>query len=137
MVAISSESTLHAVTAFLGKKKNISPLSPQGADGVNVGADDLSDAPGQEVPDDNAPVVAAHGEQRAPAVEGAGQGHADAVQRAIGLLRGTGSGSARKPLAAGREQGQGVWKRGRLPQGSSARRILQRNAKTAPEVENH
>lgn len=53
---------------------------------MNVGTDDLGDAPGQEVPDDDAPVVAAHGEQRAPAVEGAGQGHADAVQRAIGLL---------------------------------------------------
>lgn len=91
------------------EKINISPLSPQGADGVNVGADDLGDAPGQEVPDDDAPVVAAHGEQRAPAVEGAGQGHADAVQRAIGLLRGTGrSGSGRKPLAAGWGQGQGV-----------------------------
>lgn len=53
---------------------------------MNVGADDLGDAPGQEVPDDDAPVIAAHGEQRAPAVEGAGQGHADAVQRAISLL---------------------------------------------------
>lgn len=57
---------------------------------MNVGTDDLGDAPGQEVPDDDAPVVTAHSKQRAPAVEGAGQGHADAVQRAIGLLQGTG-----------------------------------------------
>lgn len=59
---------------------------------MNVSAYDFGDAPGEEVPDDDAPVVAAHGQQRAPAIEGAGQGHADAVQRAIGLLRGEGSG---------------------------------------------
>lgn len=54
---------------------------------MDVGADDFGDSPGEEIPDDDAAVVAAHGEQRAPAVKGAGQGHADAVQRAIGFLR--------------------------------------------------
>lgn len=53
---------------------------------MNVCADDLSDSPSEEVPDDDAAVVAAHGQQGAPAVEGAGERHADAVQGAICLL---------------------------------------------------
>lgn len=61
-------------------------VSPQRADGVDVCADDLGDAPCEEVPDDDAPVVAAHGQQGAPAVEGAGEGHTDTVQGAICLL---------------------------------------------------
>jgi len=53
---------------------------------VDVGADDFGDAPREEVPDDDASVVAAHGQQGAPAVEGAGEGHTDTVQSAICLL---------------------------------------------------
>lgn len=64
----------------------LTSLWPSRLQRVDVGADDLGDSPGEEIPDDDAAVVAAHGEQRAPAVEGAGQGHADAVQRAIGFL---------------------------------------------------
>ena len=51
-----------------------------------VGTDDLSDASREEVPDDDAPVVAAHRQQGAPAVEGAGEGHTDTVEGAICLL---------------------------------------------------
>ena len=53
---------------------------------MDVGADDLSDASCEEVPDDDAPVVAAHRQQGSPAVEGAGEGHADTVEGAICLL---------------------------------------------------
>lgn len=48
--------------------------------------DNLGNAARQEIPDDDAAVVAAHRQQRAPAVERAGEGHADAVQGAISLL---------------------------------------------------
>lgn len=53
---------------------------------MNVCADDFGDAPCEEVPDDDAAIVATHSQQGAPAVEGAGEGHADAVQGAICLL---------------------------------------------------
>lgn len=53
---------------------------------MDVSADDFGDAPRQEVPDDDSPVVAAHGQQRAPAVEGAGERHANAVQGPICFL---------------------------------------------------
>lgn len=53
---------------------------------MNVSADDLGDAPCQEVPDDDASVVAAHRQKRAPAVKGACESHTDTVQSAIGLL---------------------------------------------------
>lgn len=77
---------------------------------MDVGADDLGDSPGEEIPDDDAAVVAAHGEQRAPAVEGAGQGHADAVQRAIGFLgvvlaEGLCNGTQRQRLSEARPRG--------------------------------
>ena len=49
-------------------------------------ADDLSNAPGQEIPDDHTAVVAAHGQQRASFVEGAGQRHADTIKGAIAFL---------------------------------------------------
>lgn len=60
--------------------------SPQRAHRVNVRADDFGNAAGQEVPDDDTAVVAAHRQERAPAVEGAGERHADTVKGAIGLL---------------------------------------------------
>lgn len=53
---------------------------------MDVCADDFGNAPCEEVPDDDAAVVAAHRQKGAPAVEGAGQGHADTVQSAICLL---------------------------------------------------
>lgn len=53
---------------------------------MDVCADYFGDPPCEEVPDDDAAVVAAHSQQGAPAVEGAGEGHADAVQSPIGLL---------------------------------------------------
>lgn len=53
---------------------------------MDVCAYDLSDPAGEEVPNDYAAVVAAHGQQGAPAVKRAGESHADAVQGAIGLL---------------------------------------------------
>ena len=53
---------------------------------MDVCADDFGDAPCEEVPDDDAAVIAAHGQQGAPPVEGAGEGHTDAVQSAICLL---------------------------------------------------
>lgn len=48
--------------------------------------DDFGDAPCEEVPNDNAAIIAPHSQQGAPAVEGAGEGHADTVQSAICLL---------------------------------------------------
>lgn len=53
---------------------------------MDVCTDDFGDTPREEVPDDDAAVVAAHGQQGAPAVEGAGEGHTDTVQSAICLL---------------------------------------------------
>ena len=47
---------------------------------------DFSNSSCKEVPDDNAAIIATHSQQRAPAVEGAREGHADAVQSAISLL---------------------------------------------------
>lgn len=55
---------------------------------MDVSADDFGDPSGQEIPDDDSPVVAAHGQQGPPAVEGAGEGHADTVEGAICLLKG-------------------------------------------------
>lgn len=48
--------------------------------------DDFGDAPCEEVPNDNATVIAAYSQQGAPTVEGAGEGHADTVQSPICLL---------------------------------------------------
>lgn len=59
---------------------------PEWADRVDVCTDDLGDATCKEVPDDDASVVTADSEQRPPAVKGAGQSHADTVQRAICFL---------------------------------------------------
>lgn len=53
---------------------------------MDVRTDDFGDASCEKVPDDDAAVVAAHGQQGAPAVECAGEGHADTVQSAICLL---------------------------------------------------
>ena len=53
---------------------------------MNVCADDFGDASREEVPDDDSAIVTTDGQQRPPAIKGAGQSHADAVQSAIGLL---------------------------------------------------
>lgn len=53
---------------------------------MDVRADDFCNAPREEVPDDDAAIVAAHGQQGPPAVECAGESHADTVQSAICLL---------------------------------------------------
>lgn len=53
---------------------------------MNVCTDDFGDASCEKVPDDDAAVVAAHGQQGTPAVESAGERHADTVQSAICLL---------------------------------------------------
>lgn len=53
---------------------------------MDVCTDDFSDPPREEVPDDDAPVIAADSQQGPPAVEGACERHADAVQSAIRLL---------------------------------------------------
>lgn len=47
---------------------------------------DFSDSSCKEVPDDDPAIVATHSQESAPAVEGACEGHADAVQSAISLL---------------------------------------------------
>merc|ERR1719471_2559600 len=57
------------------------------ADRVHVRLDDLGDAPGEEVPDDDPAVVASDGEERAEAVELRRQRHRHAVQRTVVLLR--------------------------------------------------
>lgn len=48
--------------------------------------DNFGNAACEEIPDDDAAIVAAHRQQRAPAVERAGESHADTVQGAISLL---------------------------------------------------
>lgn len=53
---------------------------------MDVSTDNLGDAPCQEVPNDDASVVAPHRQKRAPAVKGAGESHTDTVQSAICLL---------------------------------------------------
>ena len=53
---------------------------------MHVRIDELGDAARQEVPDDDAAVVAADGQQRAALVEGAGDGDADTVQRPVEVL---------------------------------------------------
>lgn len=53
---------------------------------MDVCADDFGYPSCEEVPDDDATVVAAHSQQGSPAVEGAREGHADTVQSAICLL---------------------------------------------------
>lgn len=59
----------------------------QRAHGMDVGREDLGDPAGQEVPNDHAPVIAAHGQERAESVEGARERHRDAVQRAVIFFR--------------------------------------------------
>lgn len=61
-------------------------ISPQRTHWVDVCADNFGNASCEKVPDHDAAIVAAHGQQRTPAVECAGEGHADAVQSAICLL---------------------------------------------------
>lgn len=46
----------------------------------------FGDAPCQKIPNDNATIIAPNGQQSAPAVEGAGEGHTDTVEGAICLL---------------------------------------------------
>lgn len=68
------------------KMLTVQCISPQRTHWMDVCADDLCDAPREEVPDDDASVVAAHRQQGPPPVECAGEGHADAVQSAICFL---------------------------------------------------
>lgn len=53
---------------------------------MNVCTDNFGNAASQEIPDDDTAIVAAHRQQRAPAVKCAGEGHANAIQGAICLL---------------------------------------------------
>ena len=53
---------------------------------MHMRVDELGDAACEEVPDDDAAVVAADGQQRAALVEGAGDGDADTVQRSVEVL---------------------------------------------------
>lgn len=53
---------------------------------MDVCTDDFGNAPCEEIPNDNSAIVAAHSQQGAPAIEGAGEGHTDTVQSAICLL---------------------------------------------------
>ena len=53
---------------------------------MDVCADDFGNPSCEEVPDDDPTIVAPHSQQGAPAVEGAGEGHADTVQSAICFL---------------------------------------------------
>ena len=53
---------------------------------MHMGVDDFGNATGQEIPNDNSAIVAAHREQCALAVEGAGDSDADAVQGPIKVL---------------------------------------------------
>lgn len=53
---------------------------------MDVCTDNFSNAPCEEVPNDDATVIAAHCQQGTPTVKGTGEGHADTVQSAICLL---------------------------------------------------
>ena len=59
---------------------------PEGTHWVHMGVDDFGNATGQEIPNDNSAIVAAHRKQCALAVEGAGDSDADAVQGPIKVL---------------------------------------------------
>ena len=77
----------HVVVGGGGGELGPGPAPGERADRVDVRGDDLGDAAGEEVPDHDPPVVAAHREQRPEPVEAARHRHRDAVQGAIKLLR--------------------------------------------------
>jgi hypothetical protein len=54
---------------------------------VLVSRDDLGNAPGEEVPDNQATVVATDREKRSPSIERTRQRHRDAVQGSIEFLK--------------------------------------------------
>jgi len=54
---------------------------------MHMSTDDLGNTTCQEVPYHNAAIVAANGKQCAMPIECTGQGHADTVQCAIGVLQ--------------------------------------------------
>lgn len=54
---------------------------------MDVCTDNFGNSSCEEVPDDNAAIVAANSQQGSPAVEGARERHADTVQSAIRLLQ--------------------------------------------------
>ena len=56
-------------------------------DGMDVSCDDLGDATGQEVPDNDSSVVASDSKEGSKPVEAAGDCHGDAVERSIEFLR--------------------------------------------------
>ena len=61
------------------------PAPGQGAHGVDMGSDDLSNTSGEEVPDDNPAIIAANSKEGAITVEDAG--HGDEDQRPVKLLQ--------------------------------------------------
>lgn len=48
--------------------------------------DNFGNAASQEIPDDDTAIIAAHRQQRAPAIKRTGEGHANTIQGAISLL---------------------------------------------------
>ena len=54
---------------------------------MNVGGNDLGNAPGQKVPNDDAAIVATHCQQGSVLVEGTRYRQGDTIQRTIELFR--------------------------------------------------
>lgn len=61
-------------------------LEPEGAHGMNMCVDNLCNASGQEIPNDDPPIVAADGQKRTPSVERTRHRGADAVQGPVKIL---------------------------------------------------
>ena len=76
----------HVVVGGGGAQLVAAPAPGEGAHGVDVGRDDLGDAAGQEVSDNDPAVIATYGEQRPKPVETAGHCHGDTVKRPVELL---------------------------------------------------
>ena len=70
-----------------GGKFCSTPTPGERTDGMDVSCDDLGDATGQEVPDNDSSVVASDSKEGAKPVEAAGDCHGDTVQRSIEFLR--------------------------------------------------
>ena len=70
-----------------GGKFCSTPTPGERTDGMDVSCDDLGDATGQEVPDNDSSVVASDSKEGSEPVEAAGDCHGDAVERSIEFLR--------------------------------------------------
>ena len=70
-----------------GGKFCSTPTPGERTDGMDVSCDDLGDATGQEVPDNDSSVVASDSKECSKPVEAAGDCHGDAVERSIEFLR--------------------------------------------------